>query len=93
MADNGREALSLVESYPDGIDMLVTDVVMPEVRGTEVVERSVKCRPNMQVIYISGYLDAGITDSTAGFLQKPFGMQELGAKIRTALDMSRAGAT
>lgn len=93
VAENGREALSLLETYADTIHMLVTDVVMPEARGTEVAERSAKCRPDMQVIYISGYLDEEITDSSASFLQKPFGMQELGAKIRTALDMSRARAT
>lgn len=93
VAENGREALSLLESYPGVIHMLITDVVMPEVRGTDVVERSVKCRPNMRVIYISGYFDEEIANSSAAFLQKPFGMQELGAKIRSALDMGQARAS
>lgn len=91
-AGNGMEALSIVEGYPRSIHLLVTDVVMPDIRGTEVAERLLRCRPNTQIIYISGYSDEEINDSTAAFLQKPFRMQELGAKIRNMLDKSRASA-
>ncbi len=91
-AGNGMEALSIVDGYPRPIHLLVTDVVMPDIRGTEVAERSLKCRPSTQIIYISGYSDEEITDSTAAFLQKPFRMQELGVKIRNILDKSRASA-
>jgi PAS domain S-box-containing protein len=91
-AGNGMEALSLVDRCTQPIHLLVTDVVMPDIRGTELAERLLKCRPNTQVIYISGYSDAEITDSGAAFLQKPFRMQELGAKIREMLDKSRASA-
>ena len=91
-AQNGLEALSLVAGYSGTIHLLVTDVVMPDIRGTEVAERLLQCRSNMDVIYISGYLDQEITDSAAVFLQKPFGMQELGAKIRNILDRSRTSA-
>lgn len=91
-AGNGMEALSMVDSYPRSIHLLVTDVVMPDIRGTEVAERLLKCRPSTQIIYISGYSDEEITDSSAAFLQKPFRMQELGVKIRNMLDKSRASA-
>jgi two-component system cell cycle sensor histidine kinase/response regulator CckA len=91
-ARNGMEALSLVDRCPQPIHLLVTDVVMPDIRGAELAERLLKCRPNTRVIYISGYLDEEITDSAAAFLQKPFRMQELGAKIREMLDKSRASA-
>jgi PAS domain S-box-containing protein len=91
-AGNGMEALSLVDRCPQPIHLLVTDVVMPNIRGTELAERLLKCRPNTQVIYISGYSDEEITDSAAAFLQKPFRMQELGAKIREMLDESRDSA-
>jgi PAS domain S-box-containing protein len=91
-AGNGMEALSLVDRCPQPIHLLVTDVVMPNIRGTELAERLLKCRPNTRVIYISGYSDEEITDSAAAFLQKPFRMQELGAKIREMLDKSRDSA-
>jgi two-component system, cell cycle sensor histidine kinase and response regulator CckA len=91
-AGNGMEALSIVDGYPRPIHLLVTDVVMPDIRGTEVAERLLKCRPSTQIIYISGYSDEEITDSSAAFLQKPFRMQELGAKIRNMLDKNRASA-
>jgi hypothetical protein len=51
-----------------------------------------KCRPSTQNIFISGYPDEEITDSSAAFLPKPFRMQELGAKIRHMLDKCRASA-
>jgi FixJ family two-component response regulator len=50
------------------------------------------CRPNVQVIYVSGYSDEEINDSAVAFLEKPFRMQELGAKIRQMLDESHASA-
>jgi two-component system cell cycle sensor histidine kinase/response regulator CckA len=91
-AGNGMEALSIVDGYPRAIHLLVTDVVMPDIRGTEIAQRLLKCRPSTQIIYISGYPDEEITDASTAFLQKPFRMQELGAKIRHMLDKSRASA-
>jgi two-component system cell cycle sensor histidine kinase/response regulator CckA len=91
-AGNGIEALSIVDGYPRAIHLLVTDVVMPDIRGTEIAQRLLKCRPSTQIIYISGYPDEEITDASTAFLQKPFRMQELGAKIRHMLDKSRASA-
>jgi PAS domain S-box-containing protein len=91
-AENGLEALSLVDTYQEPIHLLVTDLVMPGIRGTEVAERLLERRPDVQVIYISGYSDEEVTDSAPAFLQKPFRLQELGAKIRSMLDQSRNSA-
>lgn len=91
-AQNGREALSLATRYSDAIHLLLTDVVMPDIRGTEVADRLLEDRPDIRIIYISGYLDEEVTGSGVAFLQKPFGMQELGAKIRSILDGSCASA-
>lgn len=92
VAQNGREALSLANHYPDAIHLLVTDVVMPDIRGTELADRLLKERPDIHIIYISGYPDEDITGSAVAFLQKPFGMQELGTKIRHILDGNRPSA-
>jgi FixJ family two-component response regulator len=86
------EALSLVDRCSLPIHVLVTDVVMPDIRGTELAERLLTYRPNVRVIYVSGYSDQEINDSAVVFLQKPFRMQELGAKIRQMLDESQASA-
>jgi two-component system, cell cycle sensor histidine kinase and response regulator CckA len=91
-AGSGMEALSLVDRCSLPIHVLVTDVVMPDIRGTELAGRLLTCRPNVQVIYVSGYSDEEIEDSAVAFLQKPFRMQELGAKIRQILDESHASA-
>jgi two-component system cell cycle sensor histidine kinase/response regulator CckA len=92
VAENGLEALSVVDGCSGPIHLLITDVVMPGIRGTEVAERLLKCRPNTQVLYISGYSDEEIDDPAAAFLQKPFRMEELGAKVRQMLHGSRASA-
>ena len=91
-AETGLEALSLVDGYPGPIHLLVTDLVMPGIRGTEFAERLLERRPNVPVIYISGYSDEEITDPAAAFIQKPFRLQELGAKIRSILDRIRSSA-
>ena len=91
-AANGLDALSLVKDYSQPIDLLLTDVVMPGIRGTELAERLLKDRPNTRILYVSGYPEAEITDPAATFLQKPFPMEELGAKIRQTLDKSRVSA-
>jgi FixJ family two-component response regulator len=68
------------------------DVVMPGIRGTEVAERLLNSRPNTQVLYVSGYSQDEITNPAAAFLQKPYRMEQLGAKIRNMLDKARASA-
>ena len=91
-ANSGVEALSLADSYAGAIHMLVTDVVMPDIRGTELADRLLMQRPKIDLLYMSGYPDEGLSDLSAAFLQKPFGMLDLGAKIRSILDRRRSSA-
>jgi len=89
-ARNGSEALSVAERANGSIDLVVTDVVMPHLGGPEMVERLVQVRPDLKVLFISGYTGQatsfyGIEPSRA-FLQKPFTPQALAEAVRSALD-------
>jgi two-component system, cell cycle sensor histidine kinase and response regulator CckA len=94
-ARHGRDALLTAERYERPIDLLVTDVVMPEMGGGELVERLVARRPNLKVLYISGYtndevLRRGIQGATASFLHKPFNTDDLMRRVREVLDATPA---
>jgi signal transduction histidine kinase/CheY-like chemotaxis protein len=83
-AENGREALKLCEKT---IDLLLTDVIMPELSGYELAERIREMHPHIKTLYISGYTDDatvhhGSSGKRAPFLQKPFTTQDLIRKIR-----------
>jgi CheY-like chemotaxis protein len=72
------------------IDLVVTDVVMPEMNGHELASRVAELRPGVPVVYISGYTGEavearGVLDAEDWFLQKPFTVDALGAKVRNAL--------
>jgi two-component system CheB/CheR fusion protein len=89
-ASDGREGLALCEAYEGSIDLLVSDVVMPELGGRELVEGALKLRPGMKVMFVSGHtqdvvLKAGVQKGTA-FLQKPFTPTRLAQKVRETLD-------
>jgi CheY-like chemotaxis protein len=89
-ARNGREGLALCEIHPGRIDLLVTDVVMPELGGRELAEDAVKLRPGIKVMFLSGHapdviLKEGVDKGTA-FLRKPFAPIELAQKVREVLD-------
>jgi CheY-like chemotaxis protein len=95
-AADGREALRLSKTHAGDVDMMVTDVVMPGLSGRELAERLWLSRPEMKVLYISGYtdiavFDPGVLDPGSAFLQKPFSAPELTQKVREVLDTPRAG--
>ena len=88
-ARNGSEALSVAERA-NAIDLVVTDVVMPHLGGPELVERLVQLRPDLKVLFISGYTGQAASfygvQSSRAFLQKPFTLQALTEAVRSALD-------
>jgi CheY-like chemotaxis protein len=89
-AAGATEALRLLEQH-DAIDLLVTDMVLPEMSGKEVAERVKRLRPGIKVLYVSGYpgdvaLGRFEPDEDAHFLQKPFTIKSLGAKVREVLE-------
>ncbi|HUA22192.1 MAG TPA: response regulator [Bryobacteraceae bacterium] len=88
-AGSSSSATAAADKHKGVIHLLVTDVVMPGMSGRKMAECLIQRRPEMRVLYVSGYGDA--SESGAPFLQKPFSTQELALKIREVL--SRAGAS
>ncbi|HPG67234.1 MAG TPA: PAS domain S-box protein [Candidatus Hydrogenedentes bacterium] len=90
-AANGLEALRVFEAEGKAIELVVTDVIMPEMNGRELYERIAATRPDIRVLYMSGYTDNviahhGILNEGTFFLQKPFSARALTAKVREVLD-------
>lgn len=84
-AGTAREALALAATAPD-IDLLITDVVMPEMNGKELCERLRATRPGLPVLFVSGYArdiiaGQGVLPGDLHFLQKPFSLKTLAAKV------------
>jgi len=88
MANSGMQALEICRVHDEPIDILLTDIIMPGIRGPELVKAALDMRPKLRVIYVSGYADRGIEDGAlernAVFLRKPYSLAELGHKIRAA---------
>ncbi len=90
-ATGGDEALRISDRYTAAINLLVTDVVMPEMSGRLVAERLTRSRPAMKVLYLSGYTDDdilrhGVSVAETAFLPKPFTPSALAHKVREVLD-------
>jgi len=90
-AAGGMDALARVATRENEVDLLVTDVVMPQMSGQELARNLARISPRVKVLYVSGYtgnaiLQNAILDKDADFLQKPFSSRELLAKIRELLD-------
>ena len=90
-ADGGAAALRVAETHPGEIHLLVSDVVMPEMGGRQVLEALRRQRPGVRALFMSGYTDDaalrhGVVESTDAFIQKPFTPLSLARKVRQVLD-------
>jgi two-component system cell cycle sensor histidine kinase/response regulator CckA len=89
-ADNGEAGLKLAEVHGDEIDILITDVIMPGMGGRELAKKLMAMRPEIGILYLSGYTEDaivhhGVLDPGTAFLQKPFTLQKLAQKVREVL--------
>jgi two-component system cell cycle sensor histidine kinase/response regulator CckA len=96
-ARSGREALSIMKEQRPDIDIVLTDVIMPEMGGREMIDRLRERFPDILAIYMSGYTDddilrRGMLDPSMEFLQKPFTATALTQLLRRVLD-ERTGTT
>ncbi len=93
-ASTGREALAIARAHPH-LDLLVTDVIMPEMGGRELAERLRGSVPGLRVLYVSGYTAdelAQVEATSEAFLQKPFSPRAMAAAVRRILDGAGPGA-
>ena len=93
-AGSGKGGLDVARDYPLPIHLLLTDVVMPEMSGTDLASRLETLRPGVRVLYMSGYTDDavfrhGLLEKGRVFLQKPFTPENLARKVREALGQAR----
>ncbi|MDA3904017.1 MAG: ATP-binding protein [Desulfuromusa sp.] len=90
-AGTPMDAIQLAQEYTGEIQLLITDVIMPEMNGRELSERLHSLRPDIKTLFMSGYTSDviahhGVLEVGVHFLQKPFSMSSLGSKVREALD-------
>jgi PAS domain S-box-containing protein len=88
-AASGAEALELAASYPGTIHLLMTDVILPQMNGQVLAEALWSTRPEIKVLYMSGYseevIGQGMPDRRVAYLAKPFSSVDLAAKVRQTL--------
>jgi CheY-like chemotaxis protein len=95
-AEDGTEAIRILENNRSEIDLVVSDIMMPKLNGLELRKKAILLRPEMRFLFISGYAEDTIGRTAhlpqdAGYLEKPFLTIELARKVRTLLNESPAG--
>lgn len=95
-ASSPEEAFTLVSRHQGHIHLLLTDVIMPGMDGVQLAQALCKERPDLNVVFMSGYtadviVQRGVTDKSAPFLSKPFSRDDLARKLREVLDAKRGG--
>jgi two-component system, cell cycle sensor histidine kinase and response regulator CckA len=93
-ARNGAEALKAYEAHEGQVDLVLTDVVMPEMGGLELVEQLRSGRPDLKVLIMSGYSERALTSNGSipqgtGYLEKPFTAEVLMRRLREVLEERR----
>jgi nitrogen-specific signal transduction histidine kinase/CheY-like chemotaxis protein len=93
-AEDGPAALAEAQSHPGELHLLVTDVVMPGMNGKELAERLAADRPELRVLFISGYAEhavarQGVLEEGIAFLSKPFDLSQLARTVREVLDKAQ----
>ncbi len=90
-APDGSECLRIVNELNESVDMLITDVIMPDMNGKSLYMRIAEKYPHTKVLYMSGYADStftqnGILEEGTAYIQKPFSVAGLAGKVREVLD-------
>jgi CheY-like chemotaxis protein len=85
-ASDGSDAVKISREYPGPIDLILTDLIMPVMRGDTVVASIRKQRPRVKALYISGNPEGHDTPESDEVLLKPFRISELGIRVRSMLD-------
>ena len=85
------EAIRLAEAHAGGIDLLLTDVVMPEMNGRDMAARIIDSQPTIKCLFMSGYtadhiVNRDVLDAEVHVIEKPFGRERLVARVREVLD-------
>jgi PAS domain S-box-containing protein len=90
-ADSATECIEIIEKHGGAVDLLLTDVIMPDMNGKELYARIAEKFPGLKVIYMSGYTNdiiahQGVISEDVNFIQKPFSVRDVTAMIRRVLD-------
>ena len=96
-ANTPGKAIRMAEEHAGTIELLMTDVVMPEMNGRDLARRLLSLYPDLKRLFMSGYTadviaHQGVLEEGVNFIQKPFSMQALAAKVREVLDGDELGA-
>ena len=90
-AHSPENALQIAESCNDKIDLVITDVIMPDMNGRDLAEKLRSLHPETKFLFMSGYTadiisDQGVLDKGVHFMQKPFTFDSMSSKVKTALN-------
>jgi DNA-binding NtrC family response regulator len=90
-AESGHEALAIVRDHTGAIDLVITDVIMPDMDGPELVKHLQSLRPHTRTLFMSGYTNEtlgehGIVSGNVNFIQKPFSPRVIAQRVRDILD-------
>jgi DNA-binding NtrC family response regulator len=96
-ASTPDEAFTVAGAYTDEIKLLITDVVMPNMSGRDLAKELIALYPGLTSLFMSGYpsniiTPHGVLDDGINFIEKPFSIQALAAKVRQALDSATKGS-